>query len=288
MTQETREGVHPPGSARSVAEDRRGEGLAWQVSVWNQMAPVYQREIDLRFVPVVEGVLARADLRSGQAVVDLGTGTGAVAFAASAQVGASGRVTAVDISPEMLETARAGSVARALTNVDFVEGRGEAIPVPSDSQDAVLASLSLMYVIERAAAAKEVARVLRPGCRFVGAVWAGTEQADIVQFQQLAGSFAPKPPVEGVGPGALADPAHFLGQLSDVGLEARVEMETTGFHFANFDAAWDALAAVTTAALDPAIQDQARSAVRARMWPGGDGLREFRNRTQFIIATRPI
>ena len=171
----------------------------------------------------------------------------------------------------MLTIARAGAEARALTNIDFAEGRGEAIPVPSQGQDAVLASLSLMYVIDRAATAQELARVLRPGGKFIGAVWAGAEQADIVQFQQLAGSFAPKPPVDGVGPGALADPAPFLRQLSDAGLEAHVEAETTVFHFANFDAAWDALAAVTTAALDAAIQNQARSAVRARIWPGGDG-----------------
>ncbi len=271
-----------------MAEDRRDEGLAWQVDVWNRMAPVYQQEIDPRFVPVVRAVLDRADLRPGQRVVDLGTGTGAVAFAAAAQVGASGRVTAVDISPEMLEKARAGSVASALTNVAFAEGRGEAIPAPSDSQHAVLASLSLMYVIDRAATANELARVLRPGGRFVGAVWAGADQADIVRFQQLAGSFAPKPPVEGVGPGALADLRPFLGHLVDAGLEVHVDAETTGFHFANFDAAWDALAAVTTAALDPAIQDQAKSAVREHMWAGGDGPREFHNRTLFIIATRPF
>ena len=186
-----------------MVEKSQDEGLAWQVGVWNRMAPVYQQEIDQRFGPVVEAVLDRADLRPWQAVLDLGTGTGAVAFAAASQVGAGGRVTAVDISPEMLATARAGAEARALTNIDFAEGRGEAIPVPSHSQDAVLASLSLMYVIDRAATAKEVARVLRSSGRFVGAVWAGADQADIVQFQQLAGSFAPKPPVEGVGPGAL-------------------------------------------------------------------------------------
>ena len=270
-----------------MVEKSQDEGLAWQVGVWNRMAPVYQQEIDKRFGPVVEAVLDRADLRPWQAVLDLGTGTGAVAFAAASQVGAGGRVTAVDISPEMLATARAGAEARALTNIDFAEGRGEAIPVSSHSQDAVLASLSLMYVIDRAATAKEVARVLRSSGRFIGAVWAGADQADIVQFQQLAGSFAPKPPVEGVGPGALADPTPFLEQLSDAGLEAHVEAETTGFHFANFAAAWEALAAVTTAALEPVIQDQAKSAVRDRMWAGGDGPREFRNRTQFIIATRP-
>ena len=53
--------------------------------------------------------------------------------------------------------------------------------------DVLLASLSLMYAIDRAATARECARVLRPGGRFVAAVWAGPEQCDIVRFQALAG-----------------------------------------------------------------------------------------------------
>ena len=121
-----------------------------------------------------------------------------------------GKVTAVDISGEMLARVRVGAQARDLSNIVSAEGRGEAIPVPDQSHDAVLASLSLMYVIDRAAAAREIARVLRPGGRFVAAVWAGADQTDIVQFQQIAGSFAPAPPVEGVGPGALADATQFI------------------------------------------------------------------------------
>jgi SAM-dependent methyltransferase len=64
-----------------------------------------------------------------------------------------------------------------------------------------------MYVIDREAAAREIARVLRPGGRLVAAVWAGPERADIVLLQQTAGSFAPEPPVPGVGPGALSGAA---------------------------------------------------------------------------------
>ena len=113
--------------------------------------------------------------------------------------------------------------------------------------DAVLASLSLMYVIDRAAAAREIARVLRPGGRFVAAVWGGPEEADIVLFQQTAGSFAPAPPVPGVGPGALADPAGFLAELERAGIKVSVESETTGFVFDDLLSAWDVLAGVTTA-----------------------------------------
>ena len=262
------------------------QGLAWQVDVWDRMARVYRDEIDARFIPVVDRVLDLAGLQPGEAALDLGTGTGSVALAAAARVGAGGRVTAVDISKEMLACARARAEALSISNVEFAEGRGEAIPAPDQSYDAVLASLSLMYVIDRAAAAREIARVLRPGGRLVAAVWAGPEQADIVLLQQTAASFAPSPPVAGVGPGALADPAPFLQQLSEAGLEARAETQVTGFRFADLDSAWNALAGVTISAMDASIQDRARAAVRERMWRTGDGPRDFRNQTHFIIGKR--
>ncbi len=267
--------------------DRMDAGLAWQVDVWDRMAEVYQREIDSRFGPVIEHLMARADPRPGETILDLGTGTGSVAIVAAARVGPGGRVIAVDLSPEMLDKARARIDAASLANVELAEGRAEAIPAPDASHDAVLASLSLMYVIDRAAAAREIARVLRPGGRLVAAVWAGPDAADIVQFQQTAGAFAPTPPVQGVGPGALADPGEFLQQLAAAGLDAGCEPEITGFQFANFDAAWDALALVTTAALEPAVQHAAKRAVQERMWPDPTAAREFRNTTHYIAATKP-
>jgi SAM-dependent methyltransferase len=240
----------------------------------------------MRFAPVIEHVLKLADLRPGETVLDLGTGTGAVAILAAAQVGVAGRIKAVDISPEMLAKAAERLRDLHLTNIELAEGRGEAIPADEGSIDAVVASLSLMYVIDRAAAAKEVARVLRPGGRFTAAVWAGPAEADIVRFQQAAGSFAPAPPVQGVGPGALADPSEFLSQLRGAGLDAKCEKVVTTFEFANFNAAWDALAGVTTSALEPKVQEEARAAVRATMWPDDGAARMFRNATQLIYAKK--
>jgi hypothetical protein len=109
---------------------------------------------------------------------------------------------------------------------------------------------------------------------------------DIVQFQQIAGSFAPAPPVAGVGPGALADPTPFLDQLAKEGMEAHVETASLGFDFPDFASAWDVLAGVTAAQLPTAKQQAARSAVLAAMWPDGDGPRYFRNLTQFIMGQR--
>jgi SAM-dependent methyltransferase len=195
-------------------------------------------------------------------------------------------VIGVDISPEMLALARGRAARAGLANVSFAEGRAEAMPAERSSQDAVLASLSLMYVIDRAAAAREIARVLKPGGRLVAAVWAGPERADIVRLQQIAGSFAPRPPVDGVGPGAMADPGQFLARLADAGVDARVESEITEFAFDDFASAWEVLAGVTAARIAPERLEPAKAAVRAAMWPRGDGRRSFRNETQFIVGVR--
>src|SRR6266849_4101769 len=238
-------------------------GLAWQTGVWNRIADVYLREIDRRFEPVVDHVIARAQLAAGDRVLDLGTGTGAVAARAAQRVAAQG-----------------------LTRVSFREGRAEALPAENESFDVVLASLSLMYVIDRAAAARELARVLRPRGRLIAAVWAEPEACDIVLFQQTAARFAGPPPVPGVGPGALADPTPFLRELAEAGIPARVERATLGFDFESFGAAWNTLAGVTTAHLPPERRQEAQAAVLAAMYPDGDAPRHFRNTTLFIVGHR--
>jgi SAM-dependent methyltransferase len=262
------------------------QALAWQIGVWNGISGIYVSEIDRRFAPVVDAVVARAGLSPGERALDLGTGTGAVAERAADMVGITGHVVAVDISPQMLASARARLAARDLANVTTQEGRAETIPAADHSFDVVLASLSLMYVIDREAAAREIARVLRPGGRLVAAVWGGPDQCDIVRFQVTAGSFAGPPPSPGVGPGAMADPRAFLGQLATAGITARVETEVLGFEFDNFAAAWDALARVTTTELAPEVQSRAQEAVRAAMYSDGDGPRRFRNLTQFLIGRK--
>jgi SAM-dependent methyltransferase len=267
-----------------VESDQEREGLEWQIGVWNRIANTYLREIDQRFEPVVDGVIARAALRPGEHVLDLGTGTGAVAERAAHIVGPSGSVAGVDISPDMLALAHHRLDASGFGTVELREGRAEEIPAEAAAFDVILACLSMMYVIDRAAAAQEIARVLRPNGRFVGAVWAGPDQCDIVLFQQTAGRFAGTPPVPGVGPGALADPSTFVEQLEGAGIRTRVDAETLGFDFADFSSAWDTLAGVTTAHLPPERQQEAKDAVIAAMYPDPDAARHFRNETLFIVG----
>jgi SAM-dependent methyltransferase len=270
----------------STDGDRDRTGLAWQIGIWDRMAPIYIREVDQRFAPVIDQVITRAHLQPGQHVLDLGAGTGAVAVRAAPAVAPGGRVVAVDLSAEMLELARGRAAQAGYPDITFEQGRAESIPAEDQAFDTVLASLSIMYVIDRATAAQELVRVLRPGGRFVAAVWAGPEENDLVRMQELAGSFAPTPPVPGVGPGALANPTPFLAQLAQAGIAAHVERETLGFAFDDFATAWEVMAGVTAANLAPARQEAAKRAVMAALWPMGDGARQFRNVTQFIVGER--
>ena len=89
-----------------------------------------------------------------------------------------------------------------------------------------------------------------------------------------------------MGPGALADPQHFLDQLAASGIEARVESEVLDFDFPHFALAWDVLAGVTTTQLAVELRDEAQAAVQAVMWPNPDQPRHFRNTTQLIVSAQ--
>jgi SAM-dependent methyltransferase len=267
-----------------IDPNQEREALAWQTGVWDRISDIYLREIDRRFEPVVEALLHRANLCAGERVLDLGTGTGSVIQRAAPAIAPTGSLVGVDISPQMLALAHRKIAALGFRNVTLLEGRAEAIPADDGAFDVVLACLSMMYVVDRAAAARQIARVLRPGGRFVAAVWAGPEQCDIVLFQETAGRFAGPAPVPGVGPGALTDATPFLEQLRIAGVHAYVESEMLGFDFSDFTAAWDTLAGVTTAQLLIERKQEAKEAVMAAMYAKGDGPRHFRNVTQFIVG----
>ena len=269
-----------------MSDDREQRAFAWQVGVWDRMSEVYQREIDRRFAPVVEREIVLAALQPGEQVLDLGAGTGAIAERAAPLVAPDGDVTAVDISREMLVQAAARLSSLGLRNVRLLEGRAEAIPVDDGAFDVVIASLSLMYAIDRAASAHEIARVLRPGGRFIAAVWGGPEECDLIKFQQIAGSFAPTPPVPGIGPGAMAEPAPFIAQLAEAGIAADAEDVRSDFDFASSRDAWDVSAAVTANQLDAGRQEAAKAAVQAALYPQGDGPRRFRNVGRIIAGGR--
>ena len=111
--------------------------------------------------------ISHLGLRPGETVLDLGSGAGIDCFLAAHEVGPRGRVIGVDMTPEMLARARenAGKTGRA--NVEFREGRLEALPVEDASVDAVTSNCVINLVPDKATVFREIARVLRPGGRVV-------------------------------------------------------------------------------------------------------------------------
>jgi arsenite methyltransferase len=109
--------------------------------------------------------LQHLDLGEGEAFLDLGSGAGIDALIAAQQVGPTGRVIGVDMTPAMLVKARANAAGH--DNIDFREGRLEELPVDDASVDAVTSNCVINLVPDKAVVFREIARVLKPGGRMV-------------------------------------------------------------------------------------------------------------------------
>ena len=106
-----------------------------------------------------------AGLQPGQRVLDLGSGGGIDCLLAGRQVGPTGDVIGVDFLPEMVERATAAAAAVAATNVRFIRGEIEALPLPDDSVDVVLSNGVPNLSPRKVRVFAEAFRVLRPGGR---------------------------------------------------------------------------------------------------------------------------
>jgi SAM-dependent methyltransferase len=112
---------------------------------------------------------ALAELKSGEVVVDLGSGGGFDVFIAGQKVGAEGRAIGVDMTPDMLDKARRNTEAYRdrmnLDNVEFRLGEIEHLPLPDNSADVVISNCVINLSPDKPQVWKEIARVLRPGGR---------------------------------------------------------------------------------------------------------------------------
>jgi arsenite methyltransferase len=108
-----------------------------------------------------------AGLRRGDTVLDLGSGGGIDTLLAALQVGPSGKAIGLDMTPTMLEKARAHASAMGTSNVEFIEGRMEDIPLPADAVDVAISNGVINLVTSKGKLFREIFRVLRPGGRLI-------------------------------------------------------------------------------------------------------------------------
>jgi arsenite methyltransferase len=108
---------------------------------------------------------AVADLEDGETVLDLGSGGGIDVILSAKRVGPSGTVYGLDMTDEMLALARQNAREAGVSNVHFLKGVIEQIPLPADSVDVVISNCVVNLSVDKPAVLTEIARVLKPGGR---------------------------------------------------------------------------------------------------------------------------
>ncbi|MDA8330951.1 MAG: arsenite methyltransferase [Candidatus Dormibacteraeota bacterium] len=104
---------------------------------------------------------AVADLREGEVVLDLGSGAGADVLISARRVGPTGKAIGIDMTQEMLELARRNASVAGVTNVEFLEGYLEALPLEDESVDVVISNCVINLAADKQVVLREAARVLR-------------------------------------------------------------------------------------------------------------------------------
>jgi SAM-dependent methyltransferase len=145
---------------------------------------------------------AIAALKAGERVLDLGSGAGFDGFLAARQVGPTGSVIGVDMTPEMVAKARANAARTGIDNIEFRLGEIERLPVADDSVDVIMSNCVINLSPDKPAVFREAYRVLAPGGRLA--------VSDIVATRPLP-------------PEIAGDLAAYTGCIAGAGLVADLE-----------------------------------------------------------------
>lgn len=188
--------------------------------------------VSQHFIPFL---LRAARIATGQRVLDIAAGTGLSAEAAVALVGARGHVTAADLSPAMVEQARAR--LGTLPNVTFAVEDAQALSLPDASFDAVVCSMGLMFFPNPARGTAEFHRVLRPGGRAAVSVNTVPERSFMTRINIVIGRYVPEIAEAAARVFSLGDEARLRSLFAEAGFSG-IEITTQAHRFVlpSFDA----------------------------------------------------
>lgn len=174
-----------------------------------------------------ETILRLAAVTEGHRYLDLGCGSGYPAVLVAQVAGEKGEVIALDIADEMLEVARRRSKNLGLNNIQFQKQDIDSLPFASDSFDGVTGRFCLMFVSNPSKTLKEICRVLKPGGKFVAAVWGDPEKNPLPRslFQKRFTLPASDPAVP--GPFRFSGPGVLTGLMKQAGFSNPTQEEVT-------------------------------------------------------------
>lgn len=191
-----------------------------QRQIWSHFSP-----IEVFTAPCAPKLLRFADVREGQSLLDVGTGTGVVALTA-ARMGA--KVTGVDLTPALLERARANAEVAEQPNIVWQEGDAEALPFADASFDVVVSQFGHMFAPRAERATKELLRVLRPGGTVAFSTW--PPEHFVGRFFVLCAGYLPPPPEGFSPPAAWGEVKVVRERLGDAVDGLRFERSTMHFN----------------------------------------------------------
>lgn len=190
---------------------------------WDRAGKVWveqQALLDRLFAPIAKAVVDRADVRAGEAVLDVGCGAGATTFEAAWRTGPEGRAVGVDISPALLELARRRAGEAGLEGVDFLQADAQTAAFKPE-YDAIVSRFGVMFFPDPALAFANLRTALKPGGRLAFASWRSPEDNAITLVPlKAAAPFLPQVPTfEKDAPGrfGFADPDRVRRILEESG-----------------------------------------------------------------------
>lgn len=228
---------------------------------------VYDTILARLFTPWAYDLIERLAPPAGCTALDIAAGPGTVAHVLAARVRRAGRVIAADISPAMLEIARAKPVEAASAPIEWLEAPAAPIPLPDASVDIVTCQQGLQFFPDKVGALAEMRRILRRGGRAGVSVWTRVEDQIFGDLRDaLAGAVSPE----------IA--ARYLGPFSLSGEDAAAHARAAGFEHVHLERVvlpavmhggaqelFDTLAAAGIAPDIAALDDAGRAALLAEV-----------------------
>ena len=160
--------------------------------------------------PVAAHLVEFAEVKPGETVLDVGTGTGVVAITA-ARAGAS--VTGLDLTPALIDVARENARVARLATTQWFEGDAESLPFPDGQFDVVVSQFGHMFAPRPDVAVAEMRRVLKPGGRIAFATW--PPEHFVGRLFAFVGKNSPPPPPGAAPPPQWGSPGIVAERLGD-------------------------------------------------------------------------